>query len=30
MHQRARRRAGKEVADHHAAVLGDEHIVQDQ
>ena len=30
MHLRARRRAGEEIADHHAAVLGHEHIVQYQ
>src|SRR5215469_18387682 len=28
MHQRTRRRAGKKVADHHAAVLRNEHVVQ--
>ena len=30
MHQRARRGAGEEVADHDGAVLGDEHVAQDQ
>jgi hypothetical protein len=30
MHQRAGRRAGKEIADHHAAMLGNKYVMQDQ
>ena len=30
MDQGTRRGAGKEVADHHMAVLGDKHVVEDQ